>query len=238
MAADLNCDMGEGCSNDALLMPFITSANIACGYHAGDTGTIEKTITLCLQHKVHIGAHPSFPDRANFGRTAMKLSPKEIYELIIQQLVIFSSVVEIFDAQIHHIKPHGALYNMAAGDASIAACIARAVKDFDHSLILYGLSGSELIKQAENSGLKTASEVFADRTYRDDGTLQPRSLPNALIEDEATAVTQVLQMLEKGTVTSVSGKEIPIKAETICVHGDGAKAVEFVKALHTAIYQP
>lgn len=235
MAADFNCDLGEGTGNDALIMPYITSANIACGYHAGDVYSIQQTVELCQQHNVNIGAHPSFLDKAGFGRTAYHLPESEIYELIIQQLIIFSSVADTMNVKIRHVKPHGALYNMSAADAVIAGTIARAVKDFDPALILYGLSGSESIKQAQKIGLNTANEVFADRTYQDDGSLTPRKYANALISEEEKAVGQVLQMLQKGTVTTTSGKEIAIVADTVCVHGDGAHAVELAKAIHKAI---
>jgi UPF0271 protein len=232
--ADLNCDMGEGMDNDELTMPFISSANIACGYHAGDEKTIWKTIELAVKHKVVVGAHVSFLDKENFGRREMSLSTEEIYKLIEQQLIIIKEIADSFDIKINHVKPHGALYNMSARDATIAKAIAEAVKDFDSNLILFGLSGSYSINEAKAIGLKTASEVFADRTYQDDGSLTPRSQQNALIEDADNAVQQVLQMIKKGTVTSVSEKIIPIKAETICIHGDGRYAVQFAKHIHEA----
>lgn len=236
MKPDINCDMGEGMGNDELIMPFITSANIACGYHAGDAVTMQQTIETCLQHHVAIGAHPSFFDRNNFGRTEMDLPVDDLYELITQQLIIFSEAADSFDQKINHVKPHGALYNMSAKDALIANVIAKAVKEFDESLLLVGLSGSPSITEAKKIGLRTASEVFADRTYQDDGSLTPRSQPNAIIEDTAQVVRQVLQMINRGTVTTVSGKVIPVTAETICIHGDGEQAVEFAKAIHKAIY--
>ena len=223
MQTDINCDTGESIGNDELIMPFISSANIACGYHAGDIETIRTTIDLCIKYNVAIGAHPSFYDKDNFGRTEMYLSPNEIYELVTQQLIIFNEVLSLFDKRMNHVKPHGALYNMSAKDASIAATIAKAVKEFDSTLILFGLSGSHSISEAKTIGLKTASEVFADRTYQDDGSLTPRSQSGALIEDEEKATQQVLQMIQNGTVTTVSGKKIPIAAETVCIHGDGKK---------------
>ncbi|HQV54517.1 MAG TPA: 5-oxoprolinase subunit PxpA, partial [Chitinophagaceae bacterium] len=229
---DINCDLGEGIGNDALIIPFITSANIACGYHAGDIDTMHQTIAICLKHNVSIGAHPSFLDRENFGRTEINLPVDDLYELLTQQLIIFSEVADIFDKTINHVKPHGALYNMSAKDAFIANIIAKAVNDFDSNLILYGLSGSHSISEANRMGLKTASEVFADRTYQDDGSLTPRSKHDALIIDADKMIQQVSQMINDGTVTTVSGKSIPIKAETICIHGDGKHAVEFAKAIH------
>ena len=233
---DINCDMGEGMGNDEVLMPFITSANIACGYHAGDEETIRTTIRLAKQYGVNIGVHPSFYDRKNFGRTEMKTTPEEVYQLITGQLVLFKKIADAADAVIHHVKPHGALYNMAAREAILAKTIAQAVKDFDETLVLFGLSGSVSITEAKAIGLKTWSEVFADRTYQDNGSLTPRSLPDALIEDEETAVAQVLQMVQKGTVTSVSGKEVRLVAETVCIHGDGKHAVQFAERLHKALH--
>jgi len=235
MQTNINCDMGEGIGNDEILMPFISSANIACGYHAGDIDIMHKTIALCLKHNVSVGAHPSFYDRNNFGRTEMNLPADDLYDLISQQLIIFSEVADFFDQKINHVKPHGALYNMSAKDALMANVIARAVRDFDSSLILFGLSGSHSISEAKAIRLKTASEVFADRTYQDDGSLTPRSQPGALIEDTGKVVQQVLQMVKEGTVTTVSGKTISVVAETICIHGDGKHAIEFAKAIREAI---
>ena len=227
--------MGEGIGNEALLMPFISSANIACIYHAGDEATMQQVVELCVQHHVNIGAHPSFPDRKNFGRTEMNLPAEEVYELVEQQLIILKEITDLFDIALTHVKPHGALYNQSARDGVLAKTIARAVKDFDQQLVLFGLSGSHSIREAELLGLKTASEVFADRSYQDDGSLTPRSEPGALIEDAGKAVKQVLQMINEGTVTTVSGKTIPIIAQTICIHSDGIHAVEFAKAIHDAI---
>jgi UPF0271 protein len=224
--------MGEGIGNDELLMPFISSANIACGYHAGDPETMWRTVELAIKLNVSIGAHPSFLDRKNFGRSEMNLGKQEVYELITQQLVILKEIVTGLDAKLHHVKPHGALYNMSAQDPGLANCIATAVKDFDSSLVLFGLSGSYSIGEAKAVGLNTMSEVFADRTYQDDGSLTPRSESGALIDDTNKVVQQVLQMIKDGTVTTVSGKTIPIMAETICIHGDGEHAVEFAKAIH------
>ncbi|MBP9103759.1 MAG: LamB/YcsF family protein [Chitinophagaceae bacterium] len=235
MRPDINCDLGEGIGNDELIIPFITSANIACGYHAGDIDTMHQTIAACLKHNVSIGAHPSFLDRENFGRTEIAMPLDELYELIIQQLIIFFEVADSFGEKINHVKPHGVLYNMSAKDALIANIIAKAVNDFDSNLILYGLSGSHSISEANAIGLKTASEVFADRTYQDDGSLTPRSKPDALITDVEKMIQQVSKMIKDGTVTTVSGKSIPIKAETICIHGDGKHAIEFAKAIHTLI---
>ncbi|MEO7393912.1 MAG: 5-oxoprolinase subunit PxpA [Chitinophagaceae bacterium] len=235
MPIDINCDIGEGMGNDSFLMPFISSANIACGYHAGDSTTMWQTVELAIKHNVAVGAHFSFLDKKGFGRNEMKLSKEEIYELITQQLILLNEIVSSFDISLRHVKPHGALYNMSARDAVLANTIANAVKDFDSSIFLFGLSGSHSIIEAKKLGLKTANEVFADRTYQDDGSLTSRSHTNALIEDTDKAVTHVLQMIQEGTVTTVSGKAIPIVAETICIHGDGIHAVEFAEAIYSAV---
>ena len=233
--ADINCDMGEGIGNDELIIPFINSVNIACGYHAGDEDTMKKTVELALKNNIKIGAHPSYMDRENFGRTDFHLPSQQLYDLVTTQVFLLDKIVKTAGACLHHVKPHGALYNMSAKDVSLATVIAKAVKDFDSNLILVGLSGSDSINEAKKIGLKTASEVFADRTYQNDGTLTPRSQSHALIEEVDNAVKQVLQMIKKGMVTTTSGKTIPIIAETICIHGDGKHAVEFAKAIHNAV---
>lgn len=235
LTVDINCDMGEGAGNDELIMPFISSANISCGYHAGDENVMKQTIELALENNVAIGAHPSFFDKENFGRTEIHLSPREIYDLIILQLRTINEIIKTKNAKLHHVKPHGALYNMSARDRVIANAIANAVKDFDDDLILFGLSGSHSIKEAERLNLKTASEVFADRTYQDNGTLTSRSQPSALIETVERSVAQVLQMIKQKKVTAVNGKTISIIADTICIHGDGKNAVEFAKAIYQAL---
>jgi UPF0271 protein len=235
LTIDINCDMGEGIGNDETIMPFISSANIACGYHAGDEETMTQTIELAIKNNVAVGAHPSFFDRENFGRTAMYLAADEIYDLVFLQLRTIEKLIKQKNENLHHVKPHGALYNMSAGDPRIAQAIAMAVKDFNDELVLFGLSRSESIEQAKLINLKTANEVFADRTYQDDGSLTPRSKTNALIENVDRAVQQALQMIKEKTVTSVSGKTIPIIADTICIHGDGKHAVEFAKAINEAI---
>lgn len=227
--------MGEGTGNEALLMPYINSANIACGYHAGDEATMEQVVDLCLQHHVHIGAHPSFPDREHFGRTEMQLSLVEIHQLVTGQLGILNSIIQKKGGKMHHVKPHGALYNMAARQTPIAHAIARAVKNFDPSLVYYGLSGSVMIDTAREEGLQTASEVFADRTYQSDGSLTARSQPNALLTDEAAMLSQVKKMVNEHKVRTVTGEEISIRADTICIHGDGAQAVDFAKAIHRTV---
>jgi UPF0271 protein len=234
---DLNCDMGEGMPNDEALMPFINSANIACGFHAGSGDTIRRTIDLCVKYNVHIGAHPSFRDRENFGRKEIQIPLEKLYAIILEQLIKVDLIAKEKGLRIHHIKPHGALYNMAARDAKMSRTIAQAVKDFDDQMIFYGLSNSFLISEAKALGLKTASEVFADRTYQDDGTLTPRSEINALIENEHESIKQVLQMVKDGTVISLSGRTISIEADTICIHGDGRHAVSFAKRIHQALQE-
>jgi UPF0271 protein len=237
MHIDINCDMGESIGNDAAIMPYITSANIACGYHAGDEETMRITIELAQKQGVNIGAHPSFYDRENFGRTEQKTSPTDVYQLMMEQLFLFGKIAGRAGAAIHHVKPHGALYNMAAKNRRLAKSVAQAVKDFDEDLVLFGLSGSASITEAKAVGLKTWSEVFADRTYQDNGSLTPRSQANAMIEEEQKAVDQVLQMVRKGTVTTVSGNEVPIVVETVCIHGDGKQAVQFAKTLYIKLFK-
>jgi UPF0271 protein len=234
---DLNCDMGEGFRTDALIMPFISSANIACGYHAGGGELMRETIRLALQHQVAIGAHPSFDDREGFGRREMHLSSDEIHGLISDQLNIIRKAAEEEGATLHHVKPHGALYNMAAKDAMVADAISRAIKDIDASLILYGLPNSASETSAYQQGLKFFREVFSDRTYTDKGLLTPRSQANAKIETVEQSIEQVLQIILHETVTSTTGRNISIKADTVCIHGDGEHAVEFALTINRALQQ-
>jgi UPF0271 protein len=229
---DINCDMGEGMDNDAALMPYISSANIACGYHAGNTAVMQQTVDLACRHNVAIGAHVSFLDKENFGRTEMDLPSETIYELVQHQLLLLQQTVKAASAFMRHVKPHGALYNMSARDEQLATVIAKAVHDFDPSLVLFGLSGSNSITAANKIGLKTASEVFADRSYEENGSLRSRSLPGALLEDDAAVTRQVLQMINNKTVTTITGKQIPLSAQTICIHGDGKHAVAFAKTIY------
>lgn len=234
---DINCDMGEGIGNEELLMPYINSANIACGYHAGDEATMQQVIELCLQYHVNIGAHPSFPDRENFGRTEMDLSLFQIHNLVTEQLVILNRLVKKSGARLHHVKPHGALYNMAAKNTGMAHAIAKAVKNFDAALILYGLSGSKLIDMAKEEGLQTANEVFADRTYQPDGSLTSRALRNALHTNADDVVRQVIKFVKQNKVITVTGEEIAVKADTVCIHGDGVHAVEFARSIYNKLHE-
>jgi UPF0271 protein len=231
LTVDINCDLGEGLSNDEALMPFITSANIACGFHAGNETTIRQTIDYCKKYKVAIGAHPGFNDRQNFGRKEIVLEEKGYYELVFKQLVFFKKICDEKEVALHHVKPHGALYNMAAKSKPLAVTIVKAVKDFDASLIFYGLSGSEMIMSAKEIGLQTCSEVFADRTYQNNGTLTHRAETNALITLTEQSVSQVLKMIREQKVQSLQGDEVSITAETICIHGDGVYAVSFAKEI-------
>jgi UPF0271 protein len=232
---DINCDMAEGMGNERALMPYISSANIACGYHAGNTELMKETIALCLEFNVAIGAHPSFPDRKNFGRTNMKLAPDEINKIVTDQLLLLQKIADTHGAKIHHVKPHGALYNMAAKDAELARTMASAIKAVDGSLVFYGLSQSLMNKEAVRLQLKVAHEVFADRTYQEDGSLTPRSLPHALIESESESLNQVLAFINNAQVKTVNGTVIPLRADTLCLHGDGKNAVDFAKIIHSAL---
>lgn len=218
--------------NDAALMAYVSSVNIACGFHAGDATTIRKTVEIALEKNVAIGAHPSFPDLQGFGRREMKISSDEIFDIVLYQISAVKGICESFGATLHHVKPHGALYNQAAREKELAAAIAKAVKSLDENLIFYGLSNSFLISEAENIGLKTASEVFADRSYQATGNLTPRSEANALINDPEHCAAQVLQMINDKSVTATNGEKVSIKADTICIHGDGENALEFAKTIN------
>jgi len=237
---DLNCDMGEAFGNypmpnDDILMDYISSANIACGFHAGDPEVMQHTVKMAIKKGVAIGAHPGLPDLQGFGRREMKISANEAYQMTLYQIGALYGFVKAAGGKLHHVKAHGALYNMAAKDAALAKAIVEAVHDFDSTLILYALAGSEMIEAAKKTGLITASEVFADRTYQDDGSLTPRTQSNALITGEQQSIEQVLMMVKQQQVVSVNKKNITIKAETLCLHGDGLHAVEFAKTIRLKI---
>lgn len=239
---DLNCDMGESfgawkMGNDAALMDYVSSVNIACGFHAGDASVIRKTVETAIKKQVAVGAHPSFPDLQGFGRREMKMSEQEIYDIVLYQVSALKGICEALGGRLNHVKPHGALYNQAAKNAAISRATAEAVKAIDNNLTFYGLSGSFLISEAEKINLITASEVFADRTYQTNGSLTPRSQPNALINETEKAVKQVLQMIETQTVTAASGETISIKAETVCIHGDGEHALEFARTIREKLIE-
>ena len=237
---DLNCDMGEGfgawtMGDDAALLDHVTSANIACGFHAGDPGTIHRTVKLALEKGVAVGAHPSLPDLQGFGRRHMNVSAQEAYDLVVYQVGALAGFATACGGRLSHVKAHGALYNMAAKDVNLAQAIARAVKDFDARLVLFGLAGSELVRAGEQAGLKIANEVFADRTYQADGSLTPRTQPDAMIHDPALAIAQVRRMIDEGKVKSVNGADVVVRADTLCIHGDEPNAVEFARRIRAAL---
>jgi len=237
---DLNCDMGESqggisVSDDAALLDHVTSANIACGFHAGDPGTMHRTVRLAIDKGVAVGAHPSLDDPENFGRRTMNIAPDEAYDLIVYQVGALAAFARASGGRLVHVKPHGALYNMAARDAALSRAIAAAVKDTDASLVLFGLAGSELVRAGGEAGLAVANEVFADRTYQSDGTLTPRSQPDAMIRDVGASIAQVLGMVRDGKVRSLQGTEVPVQADTLCIHGDEPGAVDFARKIRAAL---
>ncbi len=236
---DLNCDMGESfgaykMGNDEEILHFVTSANIACGFHAGDPSVMKKTVKLALEANVAIGAHPGFPDLAGFGRRDMVVSAEEVFNLVVYQIGALWAFVQAEGGLLHHVKPHGALYNKAAVNYPLAEAIAKAVYQVNPEWILYGLAGSELIRAGEKMGLQTANEVFADRTYRQDGTLTPRKSAHALITSHTQAVNQALHMVQEGKVLSVTGEDVAIEADTLCIHGDGPHALIFARDIYEA----
>jgi UPF0271 protein len=242
MYIDLNCDLGETGINgvsaaDEAIMPWITSANIACGLHAGDPAGISATIRLALQNGTGIGAHPGYPDREGFGRTRMMLGNQALEATLIYQVGALKSMTEFLGGRLNHVKPHGALYNEAAVDRDTADIIARTVRRIDPSLILYGLAGSRLAQAAESIRLPFASEVFADRAYQDDGTLVPRNIPGAVLNDTSLIVNRAIRMVIHQEVVTISGKVIPLKADTICIHGDHPSAPVIAEELSTAFMQ-
>jgi 5-oxoprolinase (ATP-hydrolysing) subunit A len=237
---DLNCDLGESfgaftIGNDEAIMDYVSSVNIACGFHAGDPAVMRKTISFASKKKLAIGAHPGLPDLQGFGRREMNISTSEIYEIVLYQIGALSAFAAAAGCKLYHVKPHGALYNMAVKDRSVSSAIVKAVSDFDKHLCFVGLSGSVMIEEAAAYGLRTVNEVFSDRTYQDDGSLTPRTSEGALIQDPARAAMQVLQMVNEKTVTTVSGKKIPVVAESICIHGDGKHALGFAQAIVTTL---
>ena len=237
---DLNCDLGESfgawtLGHDAALLPFITSANIACGFHAGDPAVMRATVRAALRENVALGAHPGLPDLVGFGRRNMDISAEEAFDMTVYQLGALAAVAKAEGGQLHHLKPHGALYNMAATNAALAEALAEAVYKVQPELTLYGLAGSELTKAGEKLGLRTAHEVFADRTYQADGTLTPRRQPDALLTDAAAATAQVLRLVTEGRVRSQQGPDVALRADTVCLHGDGAHALEFAQQLNRAL---
>jgi UPF0271 protein len=231
MQIDLNADLGEGCGNDEALLALISSANIACGWHAGDAATMVQTVKWALARGVAIGAHPSYPDRENFGRTEMQRDPEHVYADVLYQIGALAAIVRAQGGQLHHVKPHGALYNQAVRDPALARAIVRAVRDFDADLVFFGLAGSQMIDVAREAGLRVRQEVFADRGYNPDGTLVRRGTPGALHEDEEVALNQTLTMVRERRVRAIDGTWVPIQAETVCLHGDGAHALAFARRI-------
>ena len=240
MKLDLNCDMGEHygawrMGDDEAILAHVTSANIACGFHAGDPSTMRSTVQAALARGVAVGAHPALPDLQGFGRREMKVAPVEAYDMVLYQVGALAGFCRALGGRLHHVKPHGALYNMAARDPVLAEAIARAVRDFDPELVLYGLAGGALIGAGRALGLNTAAEVFADRTYRSDGSLTPRSQPDALISDLRAAVAQVEGMVQRGEVRAIDGSVVEVEADTLCIHGDEPNAVAFAREIRAGL---
>ena len=237
---DLNCDLGESfgaytIGNDMSVMAHITSANIACGAHAGDPSIRRATVRLARRSTVAVGAHPGFPDLVGFGRREIKADPREVEDLVLAQISALDGVARAEGARLHHVKPHGALYNMAARDRALADAIARAVAALDPSLVLYGLSGSCLLDAGRDAGLAVASEVFADRAYGATGSLVARGQPGAVVHDTTQVVDRALQMVLEGTVTAVGGERVALAADTICVHGDTLGAADLAGRLRAGL---
>lgn len=237
---DLNCDMGESfgawkMGQDEDILPYVTSANIACGFHAGDPSTMRKTVAAAIRHGVALGAHPGLPDLAGFGRRNMDISPDDAYDIVVVQVGALAGVAASQGGRLNHVKAHGALYNMAAKNRELADAIARAVHDVDPSLVLYALASSAQVDAGRNAGLTVAQEVFADRSYQSDGSLTPRKQPNAMIEDPDASIRQVLRMIKEGKVGSMQGGDIAVDADTLCIHGDQPGAVVFAKAIRKAL---
>lgn len=236
---NLNADIAESwgaysMGNDAALVKIVRSANVACGFHAGDPSTIRATVRLAVDHGVAVGAHPSYPDLQGFGRRAMQISAQECYDLVVYQAGAVEAFARAAGAPLHHVKIHGMLYNVAAKDEGLADAIARATKDLGGGVMLYALSGSLMMEAAQRHGVRAVGEVFADRSYQGDGTLTPRGQPGAMITDEAASVAQVLMMVEQGKLRSLDGVEVPVEAGTLCLHGDQPGAIRFAQALRVA----
>jgi UPF0271 protein len=228
---DLNADLGEGSGHDNELFELISSANIATGFHAGDSDTMHAAVSAAKEHSVAVGAHPSFFDRENFGRKELKISNEEVFDAVAYQLGIFQAIASALDVRPNHVKPHGALYNMAVRDPELADAISRGIASVDAKLILFAPDNSELARAGEAQGVQIAREIFADRNYLNDGWLVPRTRPDALLHDPKEAAERVLRMLREGKVRSVEGRDVDVRGETICVHGDTPGAVEFAREL-------
>ena len=235
LVVDLNADLGEGAGHDDELLALVTSANIACGFHAGDAETMRGSIEAARNRKVAVGAHPSLFDRENFGRKELPVKSDEVFDAVVYQLGIFQAIAEAANARPNHVKPHGALYNMAMRDRELANAIGRAIAQIDAKLILFAPQNSELARAGTTNGLQIAHEVFADRNYLSDGSLVPRARPDALLHDPEEAAARVVRMLREGKVRSVDGVDVDVRAETICLHGDKPGAVEFARVLRSRI---
>lgn len=235
LRVDLNADLGEGAGHDDELFELITSANIACGFHAGDAESMRQAIERAQEHGVAVGAHPSLFDRENFGRKELPIGATDVYEGVKYQLGVFAAIAERLGAKANHVKPHGALYNMAARNREVADAIARAVADFDPALLVFALPNSELAAAAEANELRVAREVFADRNYMPDGSLVSRARPDALLHDPTEAAARVLRMLHERVVRSVDGTDVPLDVDTVCVHGDSPGAVAFARRLRETL---
>jgi UPF0271 protein len=240
MRLDLNADVGESfgaykLGQDGQLMPSITSASVACGFHAGDPGVMRETVALAQLHGVAVGAHPSFPDLVGFGRREMRATPREVEDFVVYQIGALAAVAAAGGTRLHHVKAHGALYNMAVRDATLADAIARATAAVDRSLILFGLPGSELIAAGQRAGLRTAREGFADRAYTRDGTLVPRTEPGAVIEDPEVVVNRAVSMARDRAIDAIDGSRIALEVETICVHGDTPGAATLASRIRAAL---
>lgn len=230
MTIDLNCDLGEGAGHDAAIMPFITSANIACGGHAGDEATMRATVALALQHRVAIGAHPGFADRENFGRSGEVPATAEIARLVGAQIKALQAI-----AVVRHVKPHGLLYNLAARDRKIASAVAIAVHAADPALLLFALAGSELAAAGRRCGLRVVEEAFADRSYEPDGSLTPRSRPGAVHSEDVIVISQALSLVLRHNVRASNGNDVRVKAGTLCLHGDRSGAASLAEKLRRAL---
>ena len=239
LSIDLNCDMGESfgawtMGQDLEILPLISSANIACGFHAGDPGTMRKTVKAAISNGVALGAHPGLPDLMGFGRRNMAITPQQAYDMVVVQVGAMAATAASQGARLNHVKAHGALYNMAVGDPELTRALAQAVYDVDRSLTFYALASSNMARIAQDVGLTVAHEVFADRTYQPDGSLTPRSRPDAMIEDPQVSIRQVLRMVQEGRVTAVDGTEVEVQADTLCIHGDQPGAVVFAQTIRAA----
>jgi UPF0271 protein len=240
MRIDLNSDLGEAfgawtLGDDAALMPVITSANVACGFHAGDPGVMRRTVALARSHAVAVGAHPGFPDLAGFGRRELRCSPQEVEDLVVYQVGALAAIASTQGVRLQHVKAHGALYNMACVDEGLASAIARATAAVDRSLILFGLPGSALLRAGRHEGLRVASEVFADRAYHANGTLVSRARAGSVIDDPHLVVSRAVRMAKDRTVISVEGAVVPVEADTLCIHGDTPGAAALARAIREAL---